>query len=136
MSDSSINYAMSESAPKPAPTAAIELAAAHGEREGASDYHGRASDVAAGLQSADWAWPMTSADEAYINAVGVDEICRAIGIDSSQWDEVSSAWLVAFSRGYRLAHASTAGPQRNESGSTPSEKHSPVSGHSLATRTA
>lgn len=76
---------------------------AHGEREGAADYQGRAADVARGAEAENWASPLNGADDAYVSAVGTDRICREIGVDASQWDAISSDWLAAFCRGYSAA---------------------------------
>ncbi len=81
----------------------LALVSAHGEREGWLDYEGRASDVEAGQQAEDWAWPFAGADEAYLSAVGTSEIVREIGIPEDLWEHVASAWFEAFERGYRSA---------------------------------
>jgi hypothetical protein len=81
---------------------------AHGEAEGAADYKDRQSDVAAGQQDPTWAWPFQGADEAYVNAVGIDAIVTACGADS--WNEIASDWFDAFERGYRAARSSGHAP--------------------------
>lgn len=78
--------------------------ATHGEAEGRADYADRRSDVDAGQAEPTWAWPFQGADEAYINAVGPREICRAVGVNESAWDEIASDWCAAFERGYRAEH--------------------------------
>lgn len=75
-----------------------------GFREGQQDYTGRAQDVDAGTEDASWAWPLVDADEAYLNAVGTDAICRRLGVDEDAWDEIASLWCAAFRRGYNAAH--------------------------------
>lgn len=81
---------------------------AHGYHEGALDFHGRQADVAAGSEEPSWAWSLDGADEAYLNAVGTDAICRAIDLPETAWDEIASEWCKAFCRGYRAAHAGRA----------------------------
>ncbi len=78
---------------------------AHAEREGADDYTDRADDVATGQQTADWAWPLIGADEAYINAIGTEAIVRECGLEDDAWEEISDVWCAGFARGYRAAHA-------------------------------
>jgi hypothetical protein len=95
---------------------------AHGTREGRTDYEDRASDVAAGLQDSEWAWPFTGADDAYLSNVTSSEILRAIGISDLDvpkpnldrlWGLVSGAWLEAFKSGYVAAHeAASKRPKR------------------------
>ena len=77
----------------------------HGAREGAADYVDRFNDVASGLQPETWAWPLVSADEQYINAVGTSAICRAVGVPDFAWNDICTAWCEAFCRGYRAAHS-------------------------------
>lgn len=72
----------------------------HGWLAGHHDYLDRADEVAIGAAEESWAWPLTSADEAYINAVGTSGICRAIGVPEAAWDEISDEWCDAFRRGY------------------------------------
>lgn len=77
----------------------------HGRREGAADYRGRAAEVAAGREKPTWAWPLAGADEAYLDAVGIDSVCRQIGIAPDKWESVCHEWLTAFRAGYEEAHA-------------------------------
>lgn len=82
------------------------------EATGADDYTDRADDVAAGQQDATWAWPLQTADEAYINAVGTEQICRDLGLstDDDTWTAIVGDWCDAFRRGYRAAHAAAVVP--------------------------
>lgn len=82
----------------------ISLATSHAERAGQSDYLDRADDVESGQQPANWAWPLDTADEAYINAVGPEQILRDAGLPDDCWDVVVDAWCDAFCRGFRMAH--------------------------------
>lgn len=70
----------------------------HAEREGRDDYTGRAQDVAFGSEPEAWCWPYRGADEAYINAVGIEGILSATG--TQDWSTVNDAWCDAFKRGY------------------------------------
>lgn len=92
----------------------MALVVAHAEREGADDYTDRADDVASGQQTADWAWPFSTADEAYINAIGTEAICREIGLEDDAWEEISDAWCAAFARAYRGAHSASEPPDAQE----------------------
>lgn len=76
--------------------------AAHAAKEGAEDYTARASDVACG-DDAEWAWPFATADEAYINAMGTDSICRDLKLPDSAWDEIQETWLDSFESAYVAA---------------------------------
>lgn len=78
-------------------------AIANGEREGAADYRSRAEDVRLG-EDPEWAWPLTNADQAYIDAVGVSDICKEIGLMDLGWEDICDDWIAAFRRGYEAAH--------------------------------
>jgi hypothetical protein len=88
------------------------LAAENGFAEGAADYRGRARDVASGAQPAEWAWPMEGADDAYLQAVGVTQICGNSGLDPERFPVVSETWLLAFRAGYTEAHDADAPARR------------------------
>lgn len=87
------------------PTINRERVRQYAYTEGASDYAGRQADVDAGVEAPSWAWPVDGADEAYVNAVGTDAICRALGLPPSAWDQIASDWCEAFCRGYRAERA-------------------------------
>lgn len=92
----------------------------HGRREGAADYRGRAAEVAAGREKPTWAWPLAGADEAYLYAVGVEAVCRQIGIAPDKWESVCHEWLSAFRAGYEAAHAADEYPHdQDPAGSGP-----------------
>jgi hypothetical protein len=95
--------------------------AKHAEREGRKDYEGRARDVAAGLGSDEWAWPFLNADDAYVDAVGIGQITREIGIPEKLWDHVSDTWFDAFKRGYVAAHDARASRARTTPKKSPAQ---------------
>jgi hypothetical protein len=44
------------------------------------------------------------ADEAYLNALGLDRVCREVGRKPGDWDEIKSEWLAAFRAGWEEAY--------------------------------
>ena len=88
----------------------LEAVKRHGEAEGHFDYDWRAYDVERRVQEPEWAWPLVDADAVYINHVGIDTICKDIGIPEERWSDVALVWCVAFRKGYEAAHAAELSP--------------------------
>lgn len=44
------------------------------------------------------------ADEAYLNALGLDRVCCEVGRKPEDWDEIKAEWLAAFRLGWEEAY--------------------------------
>ena len=80
-------------------TETVKAVQAHADVEGYNDFANLNPDE----QERDYESSDGELDAGYINGVGPDAICKAIGVPVSQWDDVRWLWCESFLRGRERA---------------------------------